>query len=73
MRYRSAVLGAATALALVAGQGLAGAAGGDPLERFYGQAVDWQECQDPVLPEPPEGGIIIDPWAGLWHLMDCAW
>ncbi len=51
------------------------AAAGNELAEFYGQELDWQQCEEPEpLPpsEQPEDGIIIDPWKGQWKHMECA-
>nr|CEL21911.1 probable exported protease [Kibdelosporangium sp. MJ126-NF4]CTQ92691.1 probable exported protease [EC:3.4.-.-] [Kibdelosporangium sp. MJ126-NF4] len=48
---------------------------GDKLTEFLGQKVEWKQCEEPPPPDPseqPDDGILIDPWKGQWHNMECA-
>ncbi|MBK1783855.1 alpha/beta hydrolase [Prauserella cavernicola] len=45
------------------------------LAEFYGQELDWKQCEEPEPwppSEQPDDGIIIDPWKGQWKHMECA-
>lgn len=74
-RGTGAVLTCGITAVLALQTGAASPASGGELATFYGQKLDWKQCEEtePLPPEEqPDEGVIVDPWQGQWKFMECA-